>query len=141
MIFSDVKDVKEIPCLLADPEGFQSLIKEFVSMFDREVFDCIITTGRQGHVLGGILANKMNSGIVCAKYDNSFCKKSLKSGWNVVIIADTLENGEKQLDLIKKVEECGCNVIKVGFVSEQTSFGARKSRILRKYPFEAAITL
>ena len=141
MIASEVKDIKQIPCLFADPEGFKSVVDEFVSMFDREVFDCIVSRGPRGHAIAGILANKFGSGLVCAGMKNKFCKDSLKSGWTVVVICDTLENGEKQLDLIQKIEECGCKVIRVGFISEQTSFGARKSKILRKYPFEAVITL
>jgi len=136
----EIDDVKKVACVLADPEGFKSVTDEFIGMFDREIFDCIITSGRYGHLFGGILADNLNSCVVCADDSNNFCKKSLKSGWKVIIVGETLEDGTKQLDLIQKIESCECNVIRVGFISEQKSFGARKSKILRKYPFEAVYT-
>jgi len=137
----EINDFRKVSCVMADPEGFESAVKELMSMFDREVYDCIIASGPYGQILGGVLADRMKSGIVFADDSNSFCRKALKDGWNVVIVTDRFEDGKKELELIQAVEECGCRVIRVGFVAEITACGGRKSKILKKYPYEAIFTI
>ncbi len=137
----EINDFRKVSCVMADPEGFESAVKELMSMFDREVYDCIIASGPYGQVLGGVLADRMKSGIVVADDSNSFCKKALKAGWKVVIVTDKFEDGKKELELIQAVEGCGCKVIRVGFVAELTACGGRKSKILKKYPYEAIFTI
>ncbi len=137
----EINDFRKVSCVMADPEGFESAVKELMSMFDREVYDCIIASGPYGQILGGVLADRMKSGIVFADDSNSFCRKALKDSWNVVIVTDRFEDGKKELELIQAVEGCGCRVIRVGFVAEITACGGRKSKILKKYPYEAIFTI
>ncbi len=141
MKVGDLKDLKYLPCVFASEDGMKSVIDGFYSMFDREVFDCIVSCGGYSDVIAGAIAEKMNHGVVKVQMDNRFCVKSLKSGWKVVIFADVLENGEMELDLIQKLEAEGCKVLKLGFIAEDTGAGARKSKILKKYPFESIIDL
>ena len=137
----EINDVRKISCVMADSEEFEAVVKEFIGMFDREIFDCIIASGPYGQILGGILADRLKSGIIVADESNSFCKKAVKNGWKVVIVTDKFEDGKKELELIQSLEGCGCKVIRVGFVAELTSCGGRKSKILKKYPYEAVFTI
>ncbi len=141
MSVCDIDDPKKISCLMADPEGLGFVVKEFTGMFDREVFDCIIASGRYGHVIAGIMASKLGKGVVCVNDGCNFCSKALKSGWKVVVMCDLFDDGKKTFELVQKLESLGCTVIRIGFIIEDTRCGGRKSKILKKYPFEAAITI
>ena len=136
-----IRSSKEIPCVLADPEGLGSVVDGFMEMFDREVFDCIIASGRYSGIIAGVIASRMGRGVIAADTDGSLCRKALRQGWKTVVFSDILTDGQAELDIIKTIEDAGCKVIRIGFIVEDTSFNARKSKVLKKYPFEAVATV
>ena len=133
----EIRYAKDIPCVLADPEGLGSVVDGFMEMFDREVFDCIIASGQYSGVIAGVIASKMGRGVIAADKDGNLCSKALKQGWRTVLFTDVLTDGQAELGLIKMIEDAGCKVIRIGFIAEDTSFDARKSKVLKGYPFEA----
>ena len=138
MMPSEIKSVDELPLLFSNQSGFAAAIKDFVGMFDREIYDILIFDGKYSAMVAGILADRMHKCVLDAK---KLTDSTLAHKGNAIIVSDVLEKGDEQLELIKRVESFGCKVIRVGFIVEDGSFGARKSKILRKYPFEALITL
>jgi len=134
----DVKSVGDLAVLFSTEEGCSSAIKELFGMFDREVYDVLVHSGRYSAVLAGALANKMGRCVVDASDVSS---ETIRSDSKAILLCDMLADGQEQLDLIQRIESLGCRVIRVGFVIEDTACGARKARILRKYPFEAMATI
>lgn len=138
MIPEDVKSSKDLPALFADPEGFAAALKDSIGMFDREIYDVVIFCGVYSGPIAGCVASKMNKCILNA---SEVSAETLKGKEKAVLICDELRDGESQLKFIQKIESLGCKVIRTGFVVERTACGARKSKILKKYPFEALITI
>lgn len=138
MIPEDVKSSEDLPALFADPEGYATALKDFVGMFDREIYDVIVFCGTYSGPIAGSVASKMNKCILNA---SEVSAETLKGKEKAILVCDELKSGESQLKLIQKMESLGCKVIRAGFVIERTACGARKSKILKKYPFEALITI
>jgi adenine/guanine phosphoribosyltransferase-like PRPP-binding protein len=79
----------------------------------------------------------MGRGVIAADRDGNLCSKVLKQGWRTVLFTDVLTDGQAELGLIKMIEDAGCKVLRIGFIAEDASFNARKSKVLKGYPFEA----
>jgi adenine phosphoribosyltransferase len=63
----------------------------------------------------------------------------VKKGMKVVIMCDVLATGRSTAAMVRMVERMGGKVVRIGYIAELTSFGARKSKILKGYPFEALL--
>lgn len=138
MMVNDLKSYSELPELFSDKEGFASAVKELYGMFDREVYDIIVYSGKYSGILAGTLAGKMGTSVVDA---SDVSDSTIPGNGKAIVMCDCLRDGKEQLELIQDIESRGCRVIRVGFVVEDTGCGARKSKILKKYPFEALATV
>lgn len=124
--------------LLSDPDACSKSIAGFMGMFDREIFDKIVCCGKLSPIVSGALAAKLGKPVVMAK---DMSGGAISAGMKVVVICDALRGGDCVLSIIRSLEGAGAKVVRVGFIAELTECGARKSKVLRKYPFEALVTL
>ena len=138
MMIHDLKSESDLPSLFSDREGYSSAVKELCGMFDREVYDIIVYSGKYSGILAGSLADRMGTCVVEA---SGVSASTVPKGGKAIMMCDCLKDGKEQLEIIQNVESHGCKVIRTGFVIEDTSCGARKSKILKKYPFEALVAL
>ncbi|MBO5547212.1 MAG: hypothetical protein J5920_00435 [Candidatus Methanomethylophilaceae archaeon] len=120
--------------LFEDPEALKEAVKGFMGMFDREIFDCIVTCKGMSSMFAAIMADRLNSSVLIGT-------EGITKGTKVIVIMDELRSGECAKKLITGIEAKGGEVIRIGFISEIVSEGARKSKILRGYPFEALVTI
>ena len=105
-----------------------------MGMFDREIFDCIVTCKGTSSMFAAIMADRLNSSVLIGT-------EGIAKGTKVIVIMDELRSGECAKKLITGIEAKGGEVIRIGFISEIVSEGARKNKILRGYPFEALVTI
>ena len=119
-----------------DREKLSAAVKGFLGMFDREIYDMAICIGTYSTFFAGTVCDKTKkAALVCS---NPECiGKKISPGMKTVIFSDVLTDGQDVLSVIRSVEKAGGSVIRLGFIAEDSSKGARKARVLRGYPFEA----
>jgi len=148
---------RDLSGLMADPEVFSKLCETFTGMFDREIYDSIVFTGGYSGVLAGIISAKMGKPVIMAGYKGDIpgqvmeedadgktvvlSKDAIRPGMKVVIFCDVLDTGKASAALARLIEKAGGEVIRFGYIAEISEGGARKSKIIRKYPFEAFIEI
>jgi len=144
---------RDLSGLMADPGTFSKICDVFTGMFDREIYDSIVFTGGFSGVLAGVISAKMGKPVIMAGYKGDIPgevmeedadgktvvlpKDSVKQGMKVVIFCDVLDTGKASAALARLVEKAGGEVIRFGYIAEIAEGGARKSKIIRRYPFEA----
>ena len=120
--------------ILADEGTFKEAMDGLMGMFDREIFDRILTNNSVAGMLATALADKLHTTVLL---DDG----KISKGEKVVIIADSLGNGVELKSIVDFIESRGAEVIRIGCIVEKESEGARKSKILRGYPFEALVVI
>lgn len=120
--------------ILADPEAFKEAMAGLMGMFDREIFDCILTEEGAAGMLAAALADRLHS---CVVTDAS----KVKDGSKAVLFFAELKDGQRTKSIIEELESRNVEVVRIGYMAEIESEGARKSRIIRRYPFEALATI
>jgi adenine/guanine phosphoribosyltransferase-like PRPP-binding protein len=58
-----------------------------------------------------------------------------------LIVSDSLGDGQALKAAVGVIESNGGSVIRIGCIVERKDEGARKSRVLRGYPFEALVEI
>lgn len=86
-----------------------------------------------GYTLGA-LADRLQS---CVVTDAS----KVRDGSKAVLFFTELKDGQRTKSVIEVLETRNVEVVRVGYIAEIESEGARKSRIIRRYPFEALATI
>ena len=148
---------RDLSGLMADPEAFSKLCESFTGMFDREVYDSIVFTGGYSGVLAGMISTKMDKPVIMAGYKGDLpgdvleedadgktvviSKGAIRAGMKVVVMCDVLDTGKASAALARLIESAGGEVIRFGYIAEIAEGGARKSKIIRRYPFEAFMEL
>ena len=117
--------------ILADADAFKEAVKGFTGMFDREVFDCFLVSDKVSGMFAAIMADKLNVTLV-----SSPAKVGKRKA---IIMADSLGDGTALKKCVEEIEANGGEVLRIGCIYEKSSEGARKSKILRGYPFEALV--
>lgn len=150
---------RDITTVIEDPDGFKMAVDGLVEMFDREVFDVVVSTEARGFIFGAPVAHALRKGLVLARKKGKLPretvsetyaleygeatleihKDAIKPGMKVVIIDDLLATGGTVDAVVKMVEKLGGTVIRIGFVIELEGFKARKT-VLRNYPTESLIS-
>ena len=132
-MINDIVRSGDLERLIEDADAFKEAIGGFMAMFDREVYDCILATDRVSCMFAAVVADRMNSCIVTS---------SEKVGERrAVIMADSLGSGQALKECAERIEAAGGEVIRIGCIVERKDEGARKSKILRAYPFEALVEI
>ncbi|MBO4568408.1 MAG: adenine phosphoribosyltransferase [Candidatus Methanomethylophilaceae archaeon] len=148
-------DYKEFSSLLSDKCAFDMAMEGFIGMFDREIFDAVVCTESYGGMFGTAVAMALKKPVITVRYKGGFPGETVfedagdkvlempadkvKRGMKVVIMCDVLATGRSTAAMIRMVERMGGKVVRIGYIAELTSFGARKSKILKGYPFEALL--
>ena len=155
-IVPDEKTYYDFTRLLADRNGFEEAMKEFLGMFDREVFDAFVCSESFAGMFATALAQKLGKAVVTVRTEGGFpgtvvserCVNSsgssriemrpgcVRPGMKVIVMGDVLATGRTTSAMIRLVENQGGKVIRVGYIAELTEYGARKNRVLKRYPFE-----
>lgn len=86
-----------------------------------------------GYTLGA-LADRLHS---CVVTDAS----KVRDGSKAVLFFAELKDGQRTKSVIEELESRNVEVVRVGYIAKIESEGARKSRIIRRYPFEALATI
>ncbi len=102
-----------------------------MAMFDREVYDCILATDRVSSMFAAVVADRMGRSVVLSP--DKVGKR------RAIIISDSLGNGQFLRECAEIIGDDGGEVIRIGCIVEKKDEGARKSKILRGYPFEALV--
>jgi len=116
---------------MADPDALKETVCGFMGMLDREIYDCILATDRVAAMFAAIVADRMGSCVV--QSPERVGKRK------AVIMSDSLGNGQFLKECIQMIEAEGGEVIRIACIVEKKDEGARKSKILRGYPFEALV--
>ena len=122
----------EYQALFSDPEAFEEAMKGYMGMFDREVFDCILVFDKASSMFAAVLADRFKRPVI-------FDVKDVSKGNKILIMADSLGDGQCLKKVAEAVEAQGGEVLRIGCIVEKASEGARKSKLLRPYPFEALV--
>jgi adenine/guanine phosphoribosyltransferase-like PRPP-binding protein len=139
MMVADVKAREDVKFLFSDPKGMEDAVNGFMGMFDREVFDAVVADGMYGCAMAGVIAAKLGRGFI-ASCHGKVPAAAVKKGMKVVVICSGLTDGKDVLDIIHDAESKGVTVLRAGFVFEDLSAGARKSKVLKGCPFEALVS-
>ena len=118
--------------LFSDSEAFEEALKGYMGMFDREVFDCILVFDKASSMFAAVLADRFKRPVI-------FGVKDVSKGNKVLIMVDSLGDGQFLRKTAEAVEAQGGQVLRIGCIVEKASEGARKSKLLRPYPFEALV--
>ncbi len=150
--------VLDISPILADPELFGEAVNDVYQMYEREIFDIIITTKLSGTIFASAVAPKLGRGMVMftciGKDKEGYIKQeingshskltigaseaSFKKATKAAVIVDELTHGRDVKAAIEMAEKLGVSVIKVtGFV-EDCEQNARKN-VLKGYPVESRL--
>ena len=113
--------------ILVDVKRLAEVSDLMVAMFDREVFDYVITSDAAGTVLGSIVAFRLKRGLVVP------CSDAPKGRY--VLLGYDMRDGKLVDKQIRKVKEKGGTVIKMGFYREDSSLNLRKT-MFRGIPVE-----
>jgi len=113
--------------ILVDAKKLAEVSQRMVEMFDREVFDYVITSDAAGTVIGSIVAFRLKRGLVVP------CSDAPKGRY--VLLGYDMRDGKLVDKQIKKVKEKGGTVIKMGFYKEDSSLNLRKT-MFRGIPVE-----
>ena len=113
--------------ILVDPKRLAEVSDQMTSMFDREVFDYVITSDAAGTVIGSIVAFRLKHGLVVPCSD--------APAGRYVLLGYDMRDGKLVEKQIKKVKEKGGTVIKMGFYKEDSSLKLRKT-MFRGIPVE-----
>ena len=122
----------EYLALFSDTEAFEEALKGYMGMFDREVFDCFLVSDKASSMFAAVLADRFKKPII-------FDAKDVSEGNKVLVMADSLGDGQCLKKTAEAVEAQGGEVLRIGCIIERSSEGARKSKLLRPYPFEALV--
>ncbi len=120
--------------LFSDSEAFEEAMKGYMGMFDREVFDAILVSDKASSMFAAVLADRFKKCLI-------FDPKDVCKGCKVLIMADSLGDGQCLKRTAEAVEAQGGEVLRIGCIVEKASEGARKSKLLRPYPFEALVLI
>ena len=113
--------------ILIDAKRLAEVADKITEMFDREVFDYVITSDAAGTVIGSIAAYRLKRGFVAPCSD--------APAGRYVLIGYDIRDGKLVDKQIKKVKEKGGTVIKMGFYKEDSSLNLRKT-LFRGIPVE-----
>ena len=146
--FPDPGDVYyELSPLLSDKCAFDAAMKGFMDMFDREVFDAVVCTESYGGMFGKPVVTVRYKGgfpgdTICGDAGDKVLEMPwdrIRQGMKVVVICDVLATGRSTAAIIRMVERMGGTVLRIGYIAVLSSFGARKNKVLKGYPFEALL--
>ena len=120
--------------LFSDAGAYEETMKGYMGMFDREVFDVILVSDKASSMFAAVLADRFKKCLI-------FDPKDVCKGCKVLIMADSLGDGQCLKKTAEAVEAQGGEVLRIGCIVEKSSEGARKSKLLRPYPFEALVLI
>ncbi len=120
--------------LFSDAGAYEQAMKGYMGMFDREVFDAILVSDKASSMFAAVLADRFKKCLI-------FDPKDVCKGCKVLIMADSLGDGQCLKRTAEAVEAQGGEVLRIGCIVEKASEGARKSKLLRPYPFEALVLI
>ncbi len=120
--------------LFSDTGAYEQAMKGYMGMFDREVFDAILVSDKASSMFAAVLADRFKKCLI-------FDPKDVCKGCKVLIMADSLGDGQCLKRTAEAVEAQGGEVLRIGCIVEKASEGARKSKLLRPYPFEALVLI
>ncbi len=120
--------------LFSDAGAYEEAVKGYMGMFDREVFDVILVSDKASSMFAAVLADRFKKCLI-------FDPKDVCKGCKVLIMADSLGDGQCLKKTAEAVEAQGGEVLRIGCIVEKSSEGARKSKLLRPYPFEALVLI
>ncbi len=120
--------------LFSDAGAYEQAMKGYMGMFDREVFDAILVSDKASSMFAAVLADRFKKCLI-------FDPKDVCKGCKVLIMADSLGDGQCLKRTAEAVEAQGGEVLRIGCIVEKVSEGARKSKLLRPYPFEALVLI
>lgn len=147
----------DISPILADPGLFAQACEDIYQMYEREVFDIIITTKLSGTVFAAALARRMGKGLIittCVKPTDGYLTEEIEGnsssfsvgmpegfigkGTKAVVVVDQISHGRDIKAAINMVEKQGGTVIKVSGFVEVSEINARKKAI-KGYPVESRL--
>ena len=114
--------------ILTDPKSFNDIADKMTEMFDREVFDYVITSDAAGTVLGSVVAYRLKRGIVVP------CSDAPRGRY--VLIGYDMRDGKLAEKQVKKIKESGGTLLKMGFYKEDSSMNLRRT-MFRGIPVES----
>lgn len=120
--------------LFSDAGAYEQAMKGYMGMFDREVFDAILVSDKASSMFAAVLADRFKKCLI-------FDSKDVCKGCKVLIMADSPGDGQCLKKTAEAVEAQGGEVLRIGCIVEKASEGARKSKLLRRYPFEALVLI
>jgi adenine/guanine phosphoribosyltransferase-like PRPP-binding protein len=136
MRLSDIREVGDIQLVTSDPDGFPTLVDAIEDAFRDEDFDLMVCCGKCLPA-GGAAAARLGKGVVSR---SSLGQEGvLRPGLKVVINGDGLKDGNIVLETIGMIESAGCTVVKLLFVTEVMSYGAREKGILGDRRFDTLV--
>ena len=150
--------VLDISPILADPKLFKEAENDMYQMYEREVFDIILTTKLSGTIFASTVASKVGRGMVVftciGKDKEGYIKKeidgshskltigasenAIKGASKAVVIVDELTHGRDVKAAIEMAESLGVKVIKISSFVEDSAINARKT-VLKGYPLESRL--
>lgn len=148
----------DLASVTAVPELFAQACKDMYEMFEREVFDVIVSSWISGSVFASSVADRTKRGVIVAKAscsdpDNALsCEYQghhgtvklsipgglIRKGMRVAIICDLLRGGKDIRALTDMIESQGAKVIKIGCFVEDSDYDARRA-VLKGIPMESRV--
>jgi adenine/guanine phosphoribosyltransferase-like PRPP-binding protein len=138
MLLNEIRNVTDIPLVLSDPEGFPTVVSALERVFRDVDYDLMVCCGKC-IAAGGAVNHRLGKGIVSKTAITQ--EGILRPGLRVVITGDGLKDGNIVLETIGTLESAGCKVVKLAFVAEVTSYGAREKGILGDRDFETLVRI
>ncbi len=127
----DIVKGGDLEKLVADSAALKEAVEGFMAMFDREVYDCILATDKVSSMFAAVIADRMGRCVVLSPEDVGKRR--------TIIMSDSLGDGKSLKECAERIESEGGEVLRIGCIVERKDEGARKSKIIRPYPFEALV--
>jgi len=148
----------DITPIFENPDAFSEACESMYQMFEREVFDTIVTVDTAGSIFASTVASRMKKPLVIAGNRDSMVREmvsekiethhgesyirmprgSISKGARVIIVSDSLTHGKDILAAVNMIKGMEGKVIKMGFFIEHSAFNARR-KLLKGIPLESRI--
>ena len=138
---------RDITPLIADPEGFRTLIDQMAAILKEKQVDVVVGPEARGFIFSAALARALNVGLVLARKPGKLPYQtisyeyaleygtdelqihvdSIKPGQRVAVVDDLLATGGTALACAKLCEKAGGKVVDCLFVIELTDLPGRET--------------
>jgi 5'-methylthioadenosine phosphorylase len=137
---------RDITTLLKDPEGMEKVTEILYNRYKNQRIDAVAGIESRGFIIGGILANRLNTGFIPIRKSGKLPHETLKQEYqleygfdsievhkdaisprqNILLIDDLIATGGSAEAACKLIEKLGAEIVEAAFIIELPDLKGRE---------------